>query len=233
MVKREAETPAAALTSPDALEPTSTAQERKRARAAPLSPLKGPAFPQEIDPSLIARIAATGCGYDEGTMAAVLMGRPIMAATRVFDFIQMPDYLHAEENLCVLLDNFGVPFEALGGSAVAVLDEWSRLHRMVMRDEALSALPLAELYSRALLHFQHNHFNLLFLMAIIQANAIDVVLGECGAQRLLPSLKRESAQYKGKMLLFLVGHAWQTVRVADASMIRPTSLIQKWIEVSA
>ena len=72
MVKREAETPAAALSSSDALEPTSTAQERKRARAAPLSPLKGPAFPQEIDPSLIARIAATGCGYDEGTMAAIL-----------------------------------------------------------------------------------------------------------------------------------------------------------------
>ena len=69
---------------------------------------------------MIARIAATGCGYDEGTMAAVLMGRPIMAATRVFDFIQMPDYPHAEENLCVLLDNFSVPFEALGAGGVLI-----------------------------------------------------------------------------------------------------------------
>ena len=55
------------------------------------------------------------------------------------------------------------------------------------RAQVLRALPLAELYSRALLHFQHNHFNLLLLVAI-QANAIDVVLGECGgrgAQRLV------------------------------------------------
>ena len=132
-------------------------------------------------------------------MAAALMGRPIMAATRVFDFIQMPDYPHAEENLCVLLDNFSVPFEALGGSAVAVLDEWSRLHLMVMRDEVLSALPLAELYSRALLHFQHNHFNLLLLVAIIQANAIDMVLGECGALRgccLLSSVRARNTKVR-------------------------------------
>jgi len=66
---------------------------------------------------------------------------------------------------------------------------------MVVRDASLRALPLEELYSRALLHFQNNHFNLLLLMALVQASAMDVVLAECGAPRLpcLLSNKRAHA----------------------------------------
>eukprot|EP00966_Prymnesium_polylepis_P085846 1987123-Prymnesium_polylepis.3 len=57
----------------------------------------------------------------------------------------------------------------------------------------LPALPPTELYSCALLHFQRNHFNILLLVALVQAKAIDIILGECGALKLLPSLKRETS----------------------------------------
>ena len=95
------------------------------------------------------------------------------------------DAEQSEQNLGVLLQHFSSVFETLGGTAAADFDEWSRLHRMVVRDASLRALPLEELYSRALLHFQNNHFNLLLLMALVQASAMDVVLAECGAPRLL------------------------------------------------
>ena len=70
-------------------------------------------------------------------------------------------------------------------------------------------------------------------MALVQASAMDVVLADCGAPRLLTSLKCESAPYKGNMLLFLVGRAWQTVRLQDASAIDVPSLVRKWAEASA
>ena len=70
-----------------------------------------------------------------------------------------------------------------GGNAAAVLDEWSLLNRKVVRDASLRALPFEELYSRALLHFQYNHFNILLLAALAQASAMDVVLAECSAPR--------------------------------------------------
>ena len=158
-----------------------------------------------------------------------------MAATLVFDSIREQDCVDAEQNLGVLLQHFSSVFATLGGSAAAVFDEWSRLHRMVVCDASLRALPLdhGELYSRALLHFQNNHFNLLLLMALVQASAMDVVLAECGAPRLLSALKQESARCRGKMLLFLVGHAWLTVRKQDPSMISVASLVHKWIEASS
>ena len=53
---------------------------------------------------------------------------------------------------------------------------------------------------------------------------MDVVLSECGAPMLLPSLKRESVNYKSKMLLFVVGRALQKVRVQEVSMINVASL---------
>eukprot|EP00966_Prymnesium_polylepis_P081702 1892504-Prymnesium_polylepis.1 len=59
---------------------------------------------------------------------------------------------------------------------------------------------------------------------------MDVVLAECGAPRLLPSLKRESPHFKGRMLLFLVGHAWGTIRMQDPSMTSVASMVHKWIE---
>ena len=71
------------------------------------------------------------------------MGHPIMVATRVFDFLlNQADYLHAEQDLRVLLDHFGSTFTALGGVESAVLNEWNRL---VTRDDVLRVLPVAEL----------------------------------------------------------------------------------------
>ena len=143
------------------------------------------------------------------------MTRPLMAATRVFDFVQMSGYTQTERELGVLLNHFSSPFAALGGTASAVLSEWHRLNRMVLRDDVLRELPLEELYFRAFVHFQYNHFNVLLLAALVQAAAMDVVLAESAMSRLLPCLKSESKHNKGKMLLFMVGHAWQRINAHD------------------
>ena len=133
-------------------------------------------------------------------MAAMHMARPVMAATLVFDYIQEPSYEHTEQNLGVLLEHFSSASMALGGNAAPVFDEWSRLNRLFTLDASLRALPLEEAYSRALLHFKDNHFNLLLFAALVQAKAMDVVLAECGAARLLPSLKREEAGRRGTVI---------------------------------
>ena len=51
---------------------------------------------------------------------------------------------------------------------------------------------------------------------------MDVVLAELGVPKLLASLKREEAGRRGDMLLFLVGHAWLTMRKHD--VILPLSV---------
>ena len=72
------------------------------------------------------------------------MGSPIVVATRAFDFLlNQADYLHAEQDLRVLLDHFGSTFTALGGVESAVLNEWNRL---VTRDDVLCVLPVAKLF---------------------------------------------------------------------------------------
>ena len=70
-------------------------------------------------------------------------------------------------------------------------------NRMFARDAVLCALLLEEAFSRAFLHFKDNHFNILLLLAILQASAMDVVLAELGVPRLLTSLKREEAGRRG------------------------------------
>ena len=204
---------------PEALEPTSLAQQRKASRPVSLSAPKKLTFPDPVavQPSAIAHIAAARCGFDEGEMAVMLMARPVMAATRVFDFIQEPtDYTNVEPSLSVLLQQFSTTFVALGGNSAAVIDEWCRLNRVMVRDATLRALLLEELYSRAFIHFQYNHFNILLLAAIVHASAYDVVLADCGAPSLLPSLKQESELYRGSMLLFLVSQG-----LANGQEIRP------------
>ena len=153
-------------------------------------------FPDQLQASTIAQLAAGRCGFHEGELAALLMTRPLMAATHVFDFVQKPGYLRAEKDFNVLLHHFDSLFSALGGDAAAVLDEWSSFSRMIMGDQILRALPLTELYSRAFLHFQSSYFNVLLLAALSHAAAMDVVLSECGMPMLLPSLKSESVDYK-------------------------------------
>ena len=101
MAKRKAD--AASLNVPEALEPTSAAQQRMAKRPESLSAPKTLTFFDELEPSAIAKLAAVGCGFDEGEMAAMLMARPVMAATRVFDFIQKPGYVQAEKEFNVLL----------------------------------------------------------------------------------------------------------------------------------
>ena len=69
-------------------------------------------------------------------------------------------------------------------------------------------------------------------MALTQASAMDSALADCGALRLLPFLKRETTACKGTMLMFLVGHAWITIRKQDPSRINAENLVYKWIEMS-
>ena len=97
-----------------------------------------------------------------------------------------------------------------------------------MRDEVLCALPFFELYSRLIVHFRSNHFNVLLLAALVQAAAMDVVFADCGAPRLLPCLKREELN-KAKMLMFLVGRAWQHLSAQDASPISVECLVDEWM----
>ena len=162
----------------------------------------------------------------------MMMARPVMKATHIFDLIQEPGYEHTEQNLGELLKHFTSAFVTLGGNAAAAIDEWSHLNHMFARDAVLRTLPLEEAFSRAFLHFKDNHFNILLLAAVVQASAMDVVLAELGVPKLLPSLKREEAGRRGDMLLFLVGHAWLTIRKHDPSLISTVSLVDKWIEMS-
>ena len=82
----------------------------------------------------------------------------------------------------------------------------------MLYDAVLRTLPLEEAFSRAVLHFKDNHFNILLLAAVVQASAMDVVLAELGVPKRLPTLKREEAGRLGGMLLFLVGNAWLTIK---------------------
>ena len=93
----------------------------------------------------------------------------------------------------MLTQHFSLAFVTLGGNAAAVFDEWTRLNHMAIRDASLCALPLEEFYSRAFLHFQLNHFNILLLAALAHASAMDVVLAECGARRGCCLLSNERA----------------------------------------
>ena len=59
-------------------------------------------------------------------MAVMLMARPVMAATRVFEFIRDPAEPGSVQHLSllsVLLQHFSSTLVALGGNAAAVTDE--------------------------------------------------------------------------------------------------------------
>ena len=62
-------------------------------------------------PSAIACIVAARCGlFDEGEVAAVMVARPVMKATHIFDLIQEPGYEHTVQNLGELLKHFTSAF---------------------------------------------------------------------------------------------------------------------------
>ena len=89
-----------AQSSPSALDPSSVARQPKAKPAASLLTPKRLIYQDTVQkPSAIACIAAAQCGFDKGDMAAMMMARPVMAATRIFDFIQEPGYGHTEQNL--------------------------------------------------------------------------------------------------------------------------------------
>lgn len=169
---------------PAVLDGSPAVQVRKKTtHSSSLSTPKRLTFLNQTEASAIARLAAAQCGMDDGELAAMLMARPVMASTRVFDMLQKPfNHAQAEQDLSVLLNHFSSAFTALGGNASAVLSEWSHLHRVVVRDEALHTIALAELYSRAFIHFQLNHINVLLLAALVQASAMDVECGSCRMQ---------------------------------------------------
>ena len=94
MARRKADTPS--LDASEVLEPASDAQLRKARRRELMSAPRVLTFPDQLQASTIAQLAAGRCGFDEGELAALQMTRPLMAATHVFDFVQKPGYLRAE-----------------------------------------------------------------------------------------------------------------------------------------
>ena len=124
MGKRKAET--LAQSSPSALDPSSVARQPKVKPATYLSTPKRLTYQDTVQnqkPSAIACIAAARCGFDEGEMAAMMMARPVMAATHMFDLIQEPGYEHTEQNLGELLKHFNSAIVTLGGNAAAAFSD--------------------------------------------------------------------------------------------------------------
>ena len=156
---------------------------------------------------------------------SLLMADALTAAVCVFERIQNPVQAHAERDLTLLLGQYRQLFVFLGGKPTSVVSEWSGLSKLVVRDDILRQLPLAELFSRLFLHFANHHCNVLLLAAIVQAAAMDVTLTDTS---LIRSLKAEG-QRKDKMLLFLVGRAWQAIGArGDASAVSVESLVKSW-----
>ena len=207
----------AAKSAPTALEPLSIEYTHKsQALAQQLKTPKRLNFAVvEENVSTIAKVASAGCGF-EASIASMLMASPIMASTRVFDFVRKPTrYPVAEHDLSVLLDHFKTPYAALGGNPSALCAEWEKLCSLVARETVLNALPLEELWSRAFLHFKFNHFDILLLAALVQAAAMDVVLADRGAPRLLGSLRREHAAYKARAIQMAHGSLSRRSRLAS------------------
>jgi hypothetical protein len=95
-MKRKAET--LAQSSPSALDPSSVARQPKAKPAASLLTLrKGSSIRlDKVREAICDRLhwVAARCGFDEGEVAAVMMARPVMKATHIFDLIQEPVYEH-------------------------------------------------------------------------------------------------------------------------------------------
>ena len=88
--------------------------------------------------------------------------------------------------------------------------EWTRLNKLIVHDEVLRALPLHELYSRLFLQFGRSHHNVLLLVAVVQALAIDATISK-SSDRVLRALRAEDQDYKSEMLLYMLGRAWQAM----------------------
>ena len=131
----------------------------------------------------------------------------------------------------MLLDHYDTKgFLALGGSRSDVYREWRRLNTLIVRDNVLRTLPLHVLFSRLFLHFAASHHNALLLAALVQVLAIDATLSDQGmsVQR---ALKAEGTGYKGQMLLYLLGHAWEAMGAGfDVRAISVESLVRSWVE---
>jgi len=127
------------------------------------------------------------------------MAEPIIAATQIFDHIQLPESPQVKEHLDVLLDHYDAKgFLALGGTRSEVHREWTRLNTLILRDDILRTLPLHVLYARLFLHFTASHQNVLLLAALVQALAIDAALAERGTS-MLRALRAEGPGYKSSM----------------------------------
>ena len=108
--------------------------------------------------------------------------------------------------------------------------EWNRLNRIITSDDVLRTLPVHVLYSRLFLHFSSSHHNVLLLAALVQSLAIDATLSDDGTS-LLGALKAESQEYKSRMLLYMLGHAWEAMGAGvDARAVVVESLVSSWVE---
>ena len=158
----------------------------------------------------------------------------MMKDTHIFDLIQEPGYKHTEQNLGELLKHFTSAFVSLGGNRTQQQRSMSGL--------ISTACSLAvRCYVRCLLKrrsLAHSFTSRTIISTFCFWRLLCKLLPwtsfwqslVCRSVCLLSSERRQVAE--GPMLLFLVVHAWLTIRKHDPALISTVSLVDKWIEMS-
>ena len=160
---------------------------------------------------------------------AELLADDYIAATRVFDRLQDPHYAGAEDLQVLLADaapHFGL-FNAIGGHPSAVAHEYTRLKNVIAGDDTLRNLTLPELFCRLFVHFVDEHANVLLLVAVWHAAAMDVRLGRRAS--ILRSLRHDDQDHWRDMLFYLVSCAWQVIgEEMDVSHLPVKDIVTAW-----
>ena len=162
---------------------------------------------------------------------AELLSDDHIAATRVFDSLQDPHYAGAEDLQVLLTDaapHLGL-FNALGGHPSAVARELTRLKNVIAGDDTLRNLTLPELFCRLFVHFVDEHANVLLLVAVWHAAAMDVTLRLGRRESILRSLRHDDQDHRRDMLFYLVSRAWQVIGgEMDVSHLSVKDIVEAW-----
>jgi len=169
------------------------------------------------------------------------LGDPILKAACVFEHSRWPSFetakerldAHGDGDIAKLLTHFSVLLRRLGCDCDSVEREWTRLKRLVMRDENLRALKYHELYERLFDQFSdkgnpQHFYNVLLIAAIVQTIAVDTSICERGFS-LMNNLKTAKRSQMGTVLLRMLmtictlGADWK-----DVSKIPVAEIIEEW-----
>ena len=204
------------------------ARKPARGRTAPLEARFRAAA---AEPDVLVRLALGPEHASSLQARAELLADDHIAATRVFDRLQDPHYAGAEDLQVLLADaapHFGL-FNALGGHPSAVAREFTRLKNVIAGDDTLRDLTLPELFCRLFVHFVDEHANVLLLVAVWHAAAMDVSLRLGRRASILRSLRHEDQDHRRDMLFYLVSRAWQVIgEEMDVSHLSVKDIVTAW-----